>query len=140
MSTTLADIQIISTVCSFCGTGCGIEITVHHGEIVKVAGDKKSPVSHGETCVKGSQAWAYIQSQDRLTHPLIRRNGELQKASWNEALDLIQSAASRYKTEFGGDAFGCFSSSRSTNELNFVAQKFMRQVLGSNNIDSCNRT
>lgn len=140
MSTVLDNPSTVSTVCSFCGTGCGIEITVENGQIVRVAGDKKSPVSHGETCVKGSQGWAYIQSKERLTHPLVRRNGRLERASWDEALEAAAAAARRVKSEHGSDGFGCFSSSRSTNELNFLAQKFTRQVMGSNNVDSCNRT
>ena len=130
----------VSTTCSFCGTGCGLEVTVEDGRIVKVTGDKKSPVSHGETCVKGLQGWLYTQSGERLTYPLIRRNGVLERATWSEALDAVEAASRRVKSEHGPDAFGCFSSSRSTNELNYMAQKFMRQVIGTNNIDSCNRT
>ena len=140
MSTVLDNPNTISTVCSFCGTGCGIEVTAENGQIIRVIGDKNSPVSHGETCVKGSQGWAYIQSKERLTHPLVRRNGRLEQASWEEALETAAAAARRVKSEQGPDAFGCFSSSRSTNELNFLAQKFMRQVVGTNNVDSCNRT
>ncbi len=140
MSTILDNQNILSTICSFCGTGCGIEITVENGQPVRVAGDKKSPVSHGETCVKGSQGWGYIQSKERLTYPLVRRNNRLERSSWSEALKIITSAVHRVKSQYGSDGFGCFSSSRSTNELNFLAQKFMRQVIGSNNVDSCNRT
>ena len=140
MSTILDNRETVSTVCSFCGTGCGIEVTVEDGQIIRVLGDKNSPVSHGETCVKGSQGWAYIQSKERLTYPLLRRNGRLERASWNEALEVVASAARGVKSEHGPDALWCFSSSRSTNELNFLAQKLMRQVIGSNNVDSCNRT
>jgi len=76
----------------------------------------------------------------RLTTPLIRRDGRLQPASWDEALDLVASRLTELKNRYGGDAFGFFSCSKATNEVNFVAQKFMRTVLFSNNIDSCNRT
>src|SRR5579872_5349211 len=76
----------------------------------------------------------------RLTTPLIRRDGRLQPASWDEALDLVASRMTDIKDRSGGNAFGFFSCSKATNEVNFVAQKFMRTVLSSNNIDSCNRT
>ena len=76
----------------------------------------------------------------RLTTPLIRREGELQPASWEDALDLVAARFAEIKGRYGGTAFGFFSCSKATNEVNFVAQKFMRTVLSSNNIDSCNRT
>jgi formate dehydrogenase major subunit len=81
-----------------------------------------------------------IARNTRLTTPLIRRGGILQPAGWDEALDLTASRMSAIKAQYGGDAFGFFSCSKATNEVNFLAQKFTRTVLGSNNIDSCNRT
>ena len=74
-----------------------------------------------------------------MTRPLIRKDGELVPASWDEALDLVAGKMSEIKEEYGPDSFGLFSSSRSTNELNYLASKFIRQVLGNSNIDSCNR-
>lgn len=76
----------------------------------------------------------------RLTHPLVRENGELRKASWDEALDRAAEGFQRNLDRHGPDAFGMFSCSRATNEMNYVAQKFVRGVIGTNNIDSCNRT
>jgi predicted molibdopterin-dependent oxidoreductase YjgC len=76
----------------------------------------------------------------RLTTPLVRRNGQLVPASWDEALDEVVGRFQDIKDRYGGSAFGCFSCSKATNEVNFVAQKFMRSILSSNNIDSCNRT
>ena len=76
----------------------------------------------------------------RLTTPLIRKHGRLQPASWDEALDLVATRFAEIKARYGGNAFGFFSCSKATNEVNFIAQKFMRAVLWSNNIDSCNRT
>jgi len=81
-----------------------------------------------------------IARNTRLTMPLVRRDGILQPASWDEALGLVAGRMSAIKAQYGGDAFGFFSCSKATNEVNFLAQKFMRAVLGSNNIDSCNRT
>ena len=76
----------------------------------------------------------------RLTTPLIRRDGVLTPAHWDEALDLVAGRFAAIKQQHGSQAFGCFSCSKSTNELNYMAQRFMRTVLGTNNIDSCNRT
>jgi len=78
--------------------------------------------------------------QARLTHPLIREKGELRAASWDEALDRTASELRRLVEQHGHQGFGMFSCSKTTNELNFLAQKFARSVMGTNNIDSCNRT
>jgi formate dehydrogenase major subunit len=76
----------------------------------------------------------------RLTHPLVRDRGTLRRATWDEALDRAAAGFAHVKSHHGGSAFGMFSCSKATNETNFVAQKFARAVMGSNNIDSCNRT
>ena len=76
----------------------------------------------------------------RLTEPMVRDNGTLRVATWDEALDRAAAGLRAALTRNGGDGVGLFSCSKATNEMNFVAQKFARQVLGSNNIDSCNRT
>lgn len=80
------------------------------------------------------------QNYARLTEPLVRVNGELRPASWDEALDRAAEGFLRNREAHGPDAFGMFSCSRATNEMNFIAQKFARAVIGTNNIDSCNRT
>lgn len=77
---------------------------------------------------------------ERLTHPWVRDNGELRRASWKEALERAAAGFRAIRDQHGGEAFGLFSCSKATNELNFMAQKFARTVMGSNNIDSCNRT
>lgn len=132
--------RTVDTICGFCGTGCGLSVTIENEKITKVKGDKNNPTNHGETCIKGSMGWGYVYSDKRLTGPLIRKSGELVPASWDEALDLIAERFGAIKEQYGPDAFGCFSSSRATNELNYLAAKFMRAVIGTNNIDSCNRT
>ena len=139
MEATAVDTKQINTICGFCGVGCGLAVTVEDGMISKVTGEKDNPSSKGEACIKGREGWRHLYSDRRLTRPLIRKNGELVPASWDEALDLVASRMTEIKERFGPDAFGVFSSSRSTNELNYLAGKFVRQVLGSSNIDSCNR-
>lgn len=139
MAITTVDTRQASTICGFCGVGCGLIMTVEDGVITKVTGDKDNPSSKGEACIKGREGWRHVYSDRRLTQPLIRKNGELVSASWDEALDLVASRLMEIKSEHGSDAFGVFSSSRSTNELNYLAGRFVRQVLGVSNIDSCNR-
>jgi predicted molibdopterin-dependent oxidoreductase YjgC len=116
-----------------------LTLKVEDGVIQKVAGQKSNPSSKGEACIKGREGWRHLYSEKRLTTPLIRKDGELVPASWDEALDLVASKMTEIKGEYGDDAFGMFSSSRSNNELNYLAAKFIRQVLGNSNIDSCNR-
>ena len=77
---------------------------------------------------------------ERLTHPLVREDGVLRRATWDEALDRAAAGFRAVRDEHGGRAIGLFSCSKATNETNFVAQKFARVALGTNNIDSCNRT
>ena len=80
------------------------------------------------------------RSAVRLTEPLVRENGALRPAGWDEALDRVSSGVQNAVRERGPHTFGLFSCSKATNEVNYLAQKFTRAVIGSNNIDSCNRT
>jgi formate dehydrogenase major subunit len=85
-------------------------------------------------------AKAKTRRYTRLTEPLVRENGVLRPATWDEALDRAAEGFRRNLEAHGPDAFGMFSCSRATNEMNFAAQKFTRAVIGTNNVDSCNRT
>ena len=79
-------------------------------------------------------------TRGRLTQPLVREDGALRPASWDEALDTVAAGFARARETDASTSFGLFSCSKATNEMNYLAQKFARQVIGSNNIDSCNRT
>jgi formate dehydrogenase (hydrogenase) len=81
-----------------------------------------------------------LQHRGRLTEPLVRENGTLRPASWDEALDLAAAGLARAREQDATRSFGMFSCSKASNEANYLAQKFVRSVMGSNNIDSCNRT
>ena len=129
----------VDTICGFCGVGCGLTLKVEDGVIQKVTGEKDNPSSKGEACIKGREGWRHLYSEKRITRPLVRKDGELVPASWDEALDLVASKMTEIKDVYGPGAFGLFSSSRSSNELNYMAGRFIRQVLGNSNIDSCNR-
>ena len=98
-------------------------------------GNPNSPVSRGRLCVKGRFGFDFINHPNRLTTPLVRRNGELVKSSWDEALDLVSQKLADYK----GDQFAFISSAKCTNEENYLAQKFTRMVMQTNNVDHCAR-
>ena len=126
--------KTVSTVCPYCGVGCGINITAEDGILTHVDDDPNNLSSKGLLCVKGRFGTAFVNHSDRLTTPLIRGPEGLQPASWDEALDLV---AERFAEHRG--SFGAFSSAKATNEDNYMLQKFVRAVMGTNNIDHCTR-
>ena len=125
----------VKTICSYCGVGCGPYLGVLGNRVVSARGDTENPVNQGLLCVKGRFGYEFIHHPDRLTRPLIRKNGELVEATWDEALDLIATRLAQYQ----GDAFAMITSAKCTNEENYVIQKFTRAVMGTNNIDHCAR-
>ena len=90
-------------------------------------------------CVKGKFGWDFVNSQDRLTAPLIRENGKFREASWDEALELVARRFAEIKAESGPDALAFISSSKCTNEESYLMQKLARAVIGTNNMDNCSR-
>ena len=130
----------VKMICSYCGTGCGLIAEIEDNKIVKVRGDKDAAVNKGQTCIKGAFAYHYVHAKERLTSPLLRKDGQLVPVSWEEALSFIAEKLITYKEQFGGESMSIFACARATNETNFVTQKFARAVLATNNIDGCNRT
>jgi len=134
------DTKKIRTTCSFCGVGCQMDLFVQNNKIVKIDGAANDlPPNNASLCVKGRFGFEFVASEERLTHPLIMKNGKQVKASWDEALDLVAKNLSGIKDEFGSDSIGVLTSARITNEENYIAQKFARAVLKTNNIDHCAR-
>ena len=129
----------VLTTCVYCGSGCTFYLEVLDGEIVGVLPDKTHPISQGRLCIKGWNAQGFVQHPDRLTTPLIRRDGELQEASWEEALAYIGGRLAAIRDESGPDSVGFFTSAKCTNEENYLFQKFARAVIGTNNVDHCAR-
>jgi predicted molibdopterin-dependent oxidoreductase YjgC len=136
----MGEIKQVKTICGYCGTGCGLIVEVENNKIMKIRGDKGAPVNKGQTCVKGAFAYEYVHAKNRLTTPLIRKAGKLVETSWEEAYQFIAGKLSAIKNVFGSNSISMFACARTTNESNYITQKFMRTVLGSNNIDGCNRT
>lgn len=132
--------KVVATVCPYCGVGCRLDLSVNEGRIISVSPDRDSPVNRGQACVKGHFGLEEIvHHPDRLTTPLIRRNGRLEEASWDEALDLVAQRFTEIKNKYGPDSLGALSSSRCTNEENYLVQKLARAVFGTNNVDNCAR-
>jgi predicted molibdopterin-dependent oxidoreductase YjgC len=129
----------VATVCPYCGVGCGLMLGVRGDRIVSVRGAEAHPANRGSLCVKGRFGLDFVGSPDRLVQPLVRRDGELREASWDEALDLVAARLDQIKREDGPDAIAGLSSAKCTNEENYVFQKFFRAVIGTNSVDHCAR-
>lgn len=127
------------TTCVYCGCGCGLILGVRGNRIVRVRGETDHVVSSGSLCVKGRFGLDFVGSGDRLTTPLIRRNGKLGPASWDEALDLVADKFNAVRKEHGPDALAGLSSAKCTNEENYLFQKLVRVAFGTNNVDHCAR-
>ena len=128
----------VRTVCSYCGVGCNLEVAVKNNEVLSIRAPQDA-INSGHTCLKGRYAFKFYNHPDRLNTPLIRKNGELTPCSWGEALDFIKDKFEAIKAEHGSDAIAGISSARCSNEENFIFQKMIRQLVGTNNIDCCAR-
>ena len=131
--------RTVDSVCPYCGTGCRVTLHLRGDKVVGVEAEGDAQPNEGRLCVKGRFGMDFQSSSDRLTTPLIRKNGELVEASWDEALDLVASRFGEIKDQYGPNSLAVMSSSRSTNETSFVAQKLARAVFGTNNVDNCAR-
>ena len=127
------------TTCGYCGVGCALDVVVREGGIAAVLPARDGPVNHGHACVKGRFSHGFRTSPERLTRPLLRRGGVLEPVGWDEALAHTARALRAAVDAGGPDAVAAISSARATNEDNYLIQKFMRVVLGTNNVDNCSR-
>jgi len=125
----------VTTICPYCGVGCQFHLEIKDEKIIRIEPDREGPANRGQLCVKGKFGLDFVHDPQRLTSPLIKRNGEFVEASWDEALDLVATKLSNCK----GDQFAAISSAKATNEDNYVMQKFTRVVMNTNNIDHCAR-
>ena len=125
----------VETTCPYCGVGCQIYLGIRNDQVITVRGKREGTVNNGSLCVKGRFGITeFIHHPERLTTPLVRRNGSLEEATWDEALDLVASKLGSYQ-----DQVAVISSAKCTNEDNYVIQKFARAVLTTNSIDHCAR-
>ena len=134
LKTTEADTHV-NTICPYCGVGCQLELAVKNNRIVRVNGVEGVKPNDGRLCIKGRFGYEFVGSRDRLTRPLIKRNGQLVEAGWDEALDVIAAKFKAIKARYGNDALAGYASAKCTNEDNYIFQKFIRTAFGTNNVD-----
>lgn len=132
-------IKRTKTVCTYCGVGCSFDVWTKGRDILKVEPQMEAPTNQISTCIKGKFGWDWVNSEDRLTKPLIRRGDTFYEASWDEALDLVASKLTEVRKAHGDDAIAFISSSKCTNEENYLVQKLARAVMHTNNVDNCSR-
>lgn len=132
-------IKKTKTVCTYCGVGCSFDVWTKGREILKVEPQAEAPANGISTCVKGKFGWDFVNSEERLTKPLIREGDSFREAEWEEALNLITAKFTQIKEEHGPDALSFITSSKCTNEESYLMQKLGRAVIGTNNIDNCSR-
>ncbi len=129
------ELKYVQTTCPYCGTGCSFNLVVKDGKVVGTQPYTRSPVNEGRVCPKGTYAHEFVNSPDRLTKPLIKKDGKFVEATWDEAYDLIVQKFKSYKP----DEFAALSSARVSNEENYLMMKFARGVMKSRHVDHCAR-
>lgn len=132
------DVKKVKTTCSYCGVGCQMELLVKADRVVGVEPVNAAP-NEGLLCVKGKFGYRFLNHPDRLRTPLVRKEGQLVEATWEEAIHVIAARIKETKEKHGAEAFGGLTSARCTNEENYLMQKMFRGVIGTNNVDHCAR-
>jgi predicted molibdopterin-dependent oxidoreductase YjgC len=127
------------TTCSYCAVGCTLTLEAKDGVLVGAGAPVGKGVNNGNLCVKGRFGYDFVNHPDRLTTPLIRKDGELVPASWDEALDLVAKRLTAIRDEHGPESIGGRGAARSTNEDGYLFQKFLRAAIGTNNVDNSAR-
>jgi len=126
----------VATICPYCGVGCQMYLGIRGGEVVSTRGSREGSANKGKLCAKGRFGIAeFIHHPERLTTPLVKQDGEFIKTTWDMVLDMMAKKFANYHP----DEVAVISSAKCTNEDNYVAQKFARAVLGTNNVDHCAR-
>ena len=123
------------TTCTFCGTGCGIYLETAGNRIVGAYPSMSHPANKGKICLRGWHVHEVASSPDRLTSPLLRKNGQLEKVSWSEALEFIAARLKKTRDQYGPESLAFLDSPRCSNEEAYLTQKLARAILGTNNVD-----
>lgn len=131
--------EMVRTTCAYCGVGCTMNAGLRDGRVVSMVPADDGPSNHGHACMKGRFGWTYVYAEDRLRAPLLREGSQWKEISWDAALDKIAQEFTRIMKTSGPDAVATISSSRGTNEENYLFGKFVRCVVGTNHIDNCAR-
>ena len=142
--------KTVRSTCPYCGVGCQVDLQIHENHITRVDAPFDVAPNYGRLCTKGRYGMDYVSHPSRLTYPMIRKDlgarprkpvgiSGFRRASWEEALDLAAEKLAAIVKKNGSDALGTFCSAKATNEDNYLFQKFVRGVLGTNNVDHCSR-
>jgi formate dehydrogenase alpha subunit len=131
--------EAVESTCGYCGVGCTIDFRVKDGRVVGAEAPLDRGVNRGNLCAKGRYGWSFTHHPDRLTSPLVRRDGELTPASWEEAIELIAERLDDVAMDHGPNAIAGLASAKCTNEENYLFQKLLRAGFGTHNIDHCAR-
>jgi predicted molibdopterin-dependent oxidoreductase YjgC len=131
--------RIVTTICPYCGVGCTLSLHVKEDVVYRVTSPFGTPVNHGNLCVKGRFGYDFIHSKDRLTQALMRKDGKLVPAAWDEALGHVAERLLEIRDKYGPDSIGFLVSAKCTNEENYLLQKVARGLIGTNNVDHCAR-
>lgn len=126
-------------ICPFCGCGCTTNLSLRDGKIIRARGKEGVGINKGDLCSKGRYGFDFITSDYRLKTPLVRKDGELKKVSWQEAINTVAKRLKEIRDKYGAFAIGAIGSQRCTLEDNFMFQRFMREVIRTDNIDSAAR-
>jgi predicted molibdopterin-dependent oxidoreductase YjgC len=127
------------TICPFCGCGCSFYLVSEGDRVTAIEPSPRNPVNRGMLCVKGWNAYEFIHSPDRLTVPLVRRQGTLVESTWEDALKIVSTRLSDIRAKSGSRSLAFLSSAKVTNEENYLFMKMARAAFGTNNVDHCAR-
>lgn len=129
----------VDTTCPYCGVGCTLRVHMNRNKDIVYVDSTKTSVNQGYLCVKGRFGLDFVKSPERLKRPLIRKDDGFAEVSWDEALKYVSDKLKNIRDEYGADSIGGLASAKCTNEENYIFQKFMRAVIGTNNVDHCAR-
>jgi len=133
------DYKLIPSICSYCGCGCGVLFQVMDGRLVDTLPMKTHLVNEGKLCIKGWNLHEHVVSDKRLKSPMLKKDGNLQETTWDEAIQTTVDKLKAIIQKHGPDSVGVLASAKVTNEENYLAQKFARATIGTNNVDHCAR-
>ncbi len=130
--------SLVPSICPYCGVGCGLYLRVDDGVLTGLEYMKEHPTNEGALCPKGNACLDIVYHRERLLYPMIKTNGRFERASWDDALDVVAANLQRVRNAQGADALAFLASAKATNEDNYLLQK-MARLLGTNNVDHCAR-
>lgn len=137
--TQVPSLKYVQTTCPYCGVGCTLNLVVQDGKVTGVQPYRRSPINEGKLCPKGMTCHEFIHSPDRLTKPMIKKDGKFVEASWDEALDLVAKKFRENSDKYGPKSLGFQVSCRTPNEECYIMQKLARVAFQTNNVDNCAR-